>query len=185
MIDEERVDDEIHWVRGDGVCSYIINSLPSGISNGLLVLGQILRSTWREWTSGWAPLFWRWNGEERIESARDGMRIFVKSALPRSRKGSKPPRFDMETQKLVSAKVEAMVIKCKIIFGAGFWLHVPLLLCCPRGRRRHLRRVWWNVVRFEWVALEPKFLSSHIQKCCRDVIVFIMYDRRQLRRVFP
>jgi hypothetical protein len=48
------------------------------------------------------------------------MRIFVKSALPRSRKGSKPPRFDMETQKLVSAKVEAMVIKCKIIFGAGF-----------------------------------------------------------------
>ena len=39
------------------------------------------------------------------------MHIFVNSALPRSRKGVKPPRFDVETRKLVSSNIGTMVSK--------------------------------------------------------------------------
>ena len=81
------------------------------IEKGLRVLGQILRSTWWEWTHGSSPLFWRWNGEEQMRAARDGMRIYVQSTLPRSRRGVKLPRFDVETRKLVSAKVGGMIEK--------------------------------------------------------------------------
>ena len=70
-----------------------------------------MRSTWWEWTSGSASLFWRWNGPEQVHAARDGMHIFVRSALPRSRRVGKPPRFDMDTRKMVAAKVSAMVSK--------------------------------------------------------------------------
>ena len=78
---------------------------------GLLVLGQIMQSTWWEWTSGSSLLFWRWNGPEQIVSARDGMHIFVKSAFPRSRHQTRPPRFDIDTRKLVARKIETMVSK--------------------------------------------------------------------------
>lgn len=46
-----------------------------------------------------------------MDSARDGMHTFVKSALPRSRKGVKLPRFDVETCKLVSSEIETMISK--------------------------------------------------------------------------
>ena len=48
---------------------------------------------------------------EQIEAARDGMYIFVRSALPRVHQGAKPPRFEPITRKLVAAKIEAMVKK--------------------------------------------------------------------------
>ena len=54
-------------------------------------------------------MFWRWNGLEQISAARDGMPIFVQSTLPRSRKGVKLPRFDVETRKMVADKIESMV----------------------------------------------------------------------------
>ena len=75
------------------------------------MIGQVMKSTWWEWTNGSAPLFWRWNGREQMESARDGMHIFVNATLPRSRQGVKPPRFDVETRKLVSSKISIMVSK--------------------------------------------------------------------------
>ena len=81
------------------------------VTKGLVVLGQILKSTWWEWTSGSAPVFWRWNGLEQILAARDGMSIFVQSTLPRSRKGIKLPRFDVETRKMVADKIATMVSK--------------------------------------------------------------------------
>ena len=72
-------------------------SLNKDAVKGLRVLGQVLRSTWWEWTSGSAPLFWRWNGDEQMTAARDGMHIFVQLPLPRSRRNVKAPRFDMDT----------------------------------------------------------------------------------------
>ena len=80
-------------------------------TKGLRVLGQVTMSTWWEWTYGSAPLFWRWNVPEQIEAARDGMRIFVPSTLPRSHQGVKPPRFASETRKLAASKIDAMVGK--------------------------------------------------------------------------
>ena len=84
---------------------------------GLRVLGQLLCSTWWEWTSGSAPLFWRWNGREQILAARDGMQTFVRSTLPRSQKGAKLPKFDAETRQSVSLKVEGMVSKSYLEVG--------------------------------------------------------------------
>jgi hypothetical protein len=81
-------------------------------------MGQILKSTWWEWTSGSAPVFWRWNGIEQISAARDGMRIFVQSTLPHSQKGVKHPRFDIDTRKLVSSKIETMVAKSYLESGS-------------------------------------------------------------------
>ena len=88
-----------------------LHHLRLDLKRGLRVLGQVLQSTWWDWTSGSAPLFWRWNGQEQVIAARDGMKTFVQSTLPRSRKGVRPPRFDPETRKLVSSKVESMVSK--------------------------------------------------------------------------
>ena len=86
------------------------------VFKGLRVLGQIMRSTWWEWVSGSAPLFWRWNGGEQMTAARDGMQIFVQGSLPCSR-GVKLPHFDKETRQLVSTKVESMVSKSYLELG--------------------------------------------------------------------
>ena len=83
----------------------------------MLVVGQILRSTWWEWTSGSSPVFWRWNGAEQIAAARDGMRIYVQSALPRSRKGVKLPRFSSDDRKMVAGKIESMIEKSYLEVG--------------------------------------------------------------------
>ena len=83
-----------------------------------MVLGQVLGSAWWEWTSGSAPLFWRWNGKEQINAARDGMKVFVQSSLPaRSQRDVKRPRFDSNTRRMVSAKVETMVAKSYLEVG--------------------------------------------------------------------
>ena len=49
----------------------IVSDLRVDMSRGLRIIGQVLKSTWWEWTYGSAPLFWRWNGREQMESARD------------------------------------------------------------------------------------------------------------------
>ena len=94
-----------------------LSDLPNDVGMGLRVLGQILRSTWWEWTHGSAPIFWRWNGLEQIRAARDGMHIFVQSQLPRSRQGVKLPRFDSDTRRLVSSKIDAMIDKSYLEIG--------------------------------------------------------------------
>ena len=88
------------------------------IFKGLRVLGQIMRSTWWEWVSGSASLFWRWNGAEQMTATRDGMQIYVQGPLPRSRKGVKLPHFDKETRQLMSTKVQSMVSKSYLELGS-------------------------------------------------------------------
>jgi hypothetical protein len=78
------------------------------VVKGLAVLGQVLRSTWWDWTNGSSLLFWRWNGSEQIRAARDGMAIHVLSSLPRAKRG-KGIRFDPAVKALVAVKVQIMI----------------------------------------------------------------------------
>lgn len=97
--------------EGDFQVSLCHEDIRKDVGRGLKVLGQILLSSWWEWTTGSAPLFWRWNGNEQIKAARDGMHIFVQGCLPRSQKGLKVPRFDSETRLMVASKIESMISK--------------------------------------------------------------------------
>ncbi|KAI2511897.1 hypothetical protein MHU86_2413 [Fragilaria crotonensis] len=106
-IKEEDVKEELV----EGLVSNERKDLQKDVVRGLKVIGQILRSTWWEWTTGSSPLFWRWNGEEQLRAARDGMHIFVQGCLPRSQRGVKLPRFDTDTRCLVSSKIESMISK--------------------------------------------------------------------------
>ena len=81
------------------------------VTKGLLVLGQVMRSTWWDWTNGSSPLFWRWNGTEQCSAARDGMHIFVRSPLPRSQWEVKLPRFKLDVRKAVASKIDTMIGK--------------------------------------------------------------------------
>lgn len=55
-----------------------LDELVQDLKQGLRVLGQVLQST----SHGSSLFFWRWNGEEQIRAARDGMRIYVLGPLP-------------------------------------------------------------------------------------------------------
>lgn len=61
------------------VCPPPVDSheLVKDLTRGLCILGQVLHCTWWEWTSGSSLFFWRWNGEEQIREARNGLKIFV------------------------------------------------------------------------------------------------------------
>ena len=88
-----------------------ISSLLADLSSGLLVIGQILRSTWWEWTHGSSPLFWRWNGSDQIKSSRDGIHIFCHSPLAKSRRSISLPQFDIDTRKTVASKISSIINK--------------------------------------------------------------------------
>ena len=83
-----------------------VNELSIDVVKGLAVIGQILRSTWWEWTSGSSLIFWRWNGRDQIRAARDGMSIHVQG--PFNRLKSKPIRFESSTRILLAEKIHSM-----------------------------------------------------------------------------
>lgn len=78
------------------------------LTKGLAILGQVIRSSWWEWSNGSSLLFWRWNGMEQIRSARDGIRIFVKGVLPKAKR-MKPLRLPEDQLALVADKINGMV----------------------------------------------------------------------------
>ena len=53
------------------------------IQLGLPILGQVIQSSWWEWSSGSSLLFWRWNGTEQIKASRDGMKVYIKGQMPK------------------------------------------------------------------------------------------------------
>ena len=79
------------------------------LSKGLKVLGQVLQSTWWEWSHGSSLFFWRWNGRSQIQAARDGMQIFVSSPL--RRRPMKPIKFRAEDAVMVAEKIKGMLKK--------------------------------------------------------------------------
>jgi hypothetical protein len=78
------------------------------VKRGMAVLGQIVRSTWWEWTNGSSLLFWQWSGAEQIQAACDGRCIYVLGS-PSCVKRGKPVQFDPLFKSLVTAKVPTMV----------------------------------------------------------------------------
>ncbi|KAI2509116.1 hypothetical protein MHU86_5235 [Fragilaria crotonensis] len=86
------------------------------VRKGLPVLGQVIQSTWWEWSSGSSLFFWRWNGREQIKASRDGMRIFIQGKLPHAKR-IKPLRLLPAQTELVSSKIEGMVSRGYLSVG--------------------------------------------------------------------
>jgi hypothetical protein len=59
---------------------------------GCQVLHRFLGGQWWDWKAGSSLAFWRWNGDEQINDARDGMRVYVKDTLPENRVPQRPPK---------------------------------------------------------------------------------------------
>ena len=99
--------------------SRLSSCLNRDVQKGLLVIGQSIRSMWWEWSSGSSPFFWRWNGSEQINAARDGMSIFTQSSMSKSksRRPVKVPRFDEDTRRIVAKKVHSMIEKSYLEVG--------------------------------------------------------------------
>lgn len=103
---------EPHDDGGETISSALVNKsasqLVQDVRCGLRVLNQVLRSSWWEWTFGSGLFFWRWNGQEQMKAARDGIPIFVADQLPTKRR-QKPARLQADQQALVAEKLEGMV----------------------------------------------------------------------------
>ena len=102
------------------------------VTKGRLVLHQVLRSKWWEWSFGSALLFWRWNGPDQIAAARDGMRMYVQSPLPVGRKRMKKIKLSAEVKALVAEKIEGM---CKRFYleGSGHVSNSLDYFAVPKG----------------------------------------------------
>jgi hypothetical protein len=59
---------------------------------GCQVLNRYFGGEWWDWSAGSSLAFWRWNGEEQVSDARDGMRMFVKGELPRNTRPQRAPK---------------------------------------------------------------------------------------------
>ena len=115
------------------------------LRTGLPILGQVLQSSWWEWSSGSTLFFWRWNGREQISAARDGMRFFVHGPLPRSRHMKPLKLTDLQT-KLVLEKIDGMIRRSYL--SAGFVKSSLHFFAVPKGQT-DIRIIRWDVMRFE------------------------------------
>ena len=67
------------------------------------ILSQNLASSWWDWDSGSALMFWRWHGREHQRTARLGVRVYVTDSLPQYHKAQKAP--DKESRTRVAEKL--------------------------------------------------------------------------------
>jgi hypothetical protein len=74
---------------------------------GCQVLNQYFGGQWWDWKAGSALAFWRWNGEEQIEDARDGMRVYIKDTLPKNKRAQRVPK--PEDLRLMIAKLDKVL----------------------------------------------------------------------------
>jgi hypothetical protein len=61
---------------------------------GCQVLNRYFGGQWWDWKAGSSLAFWRWNGDDQIQDARDGMRVYVKAPLPQNKKPQRAPKLD-------------------------------------------------------------------------------------------
>jgi hypothetical protein len=59
---------------------------------GCQVLNRYFGGQWWDWQAGSSLAFWRWNGDEQIGDARDGMRVYICGTLPLNRRPQRPPK---------------------------------------------------------------------------------------------
>ena len=77
------------------------------VVKGREILSQVLKSSWWEWTFGSLLFFWRWNGRQQQQAARDGMRSYIHGSLPVERRPKKV-KIKPEFKRLVTLKIEGM-----------------------------------------------------------------------------
>lgn len=107
-----------------------LDELEKDVTKGCLILAQVLRSEWWEWSFGSALFFWRWNGDEQRRAARDGMRIFVQAPLPQGRKEA-VIKLDDRQLGLVAGKLDVMLRRSYL--EAGFVRNTVPFFSVPKG----------------------------------------------------
>ena len=93
------------------------SALTLDLVKGLAVIGQVLQSSWWEWTNGSSLLFWRWNGREQSLAARDGMHIHTKGSLAKMKR-RKAMRFEPSVKALVGGKIQTMLDRSYLETGS-------------------------------------------------------------------
>ena len=133
---------EERWKKGrqtDGTGSHLLFDsraesrkldLLQDVKCGFRILRQVSISSWWEWTGGSSLFFWRWNGKEQMRTARDGIPIFVSSALPKQRR-QKAPRLDHLQKVLVAGKIDGMVRRDYL--ETGYVANTVHFFAVPKG----------------------------------------------------
>jgi hypothetical protein len=78
---------------------------------GCQVLNRYFGGQWWDWQAGSSLAFWRWNGEEQIGDARDGMRVYIRDTLPENRRPQRPPK---------PADLRLMIAKLDKVLDRGY-----------------------------------------------------------------
>jgi hypothetical protein len=78
---------------------------------GCAVLEHLLWADWWDWSAGSSLAFWRWNGDEQIRDARDGMKMWVKGTLPNDRTPQPTPK---------KSESALMLEKLEKVLGQGY-----------------------------------------------------------------
>jgi hypothetical protein len=74
---------------------------------GCQVMNRCFGGQWWDWSAGSSLAFWRWNGDEQMSDARDGMRMYVKGTLPLNTTPQRVPK--LEDLKLMMEKLDKVL----------------------------------------------------------------------------
>jgi hypothetical protein len=134
-ITDRRTVGEVEKDKGEEVVEEVedaleLTELVKDVTLGRAVLRQVLAAAWWDRSGGSSLIFWRWNGKEQIQAARDGMRVFVQKPLPRGRK-LKQLNLDAAQCKLVLNKLEGMQLKNYL--EPGFVSNALHFFAVPKG----------------------------------------------------
>jgi hypothetical protein len=97
--------------------------------SGCQVLNRYFGGQWWDWKAGSALAFWRWNGEEQIEDARDGMQVYIKDTLPKNKIAQRVPKPD--DLRLMFAKLDKVLERGYI--SPGFVASLTSYFTVPKG----------------------------------------------------
>jgi hypothetical protein len=72
--------------------SQVLQELLADTTAGIDVLNKFSNATWWHWNGGSTLVFWRWPAGMQRKAARDGMRAWIKEALPSHKHAAKRPK---------------------------------------------------------------------------------------------
>jgi hypothetical protein len=96
---------------------------------GCQVLNRYLGGQWWDWKAGSSLAFWRWNGDEQISDARDGMRVYIKNTLPENRVPQRLPK--PSDLRLMVSKLDKVLERGYI--SAGWVASLTSYFAVPKG----------------------------------------------------